>query len=226
MNTFSCPDFKIFENLDHMENTLLIIEDKKYLYSFLYDLSQNCTFHQYITIYDLNYKSLNINDYIAFIPSFIHLEVNDKKNLNALIKILKKSDICLQPYLESINKLLYQSFDQIKFESSIELEEDISFSEDDLYRQLNLSIKDNHSSLLEKIHSYIQILHELRKIKILIVYELFTWLSENEIDTLLNSCKYYNITLIDIENHDIQSNLFPIKKILDCDYCLLESNPL
>ena len=50
MIKISISDFTIYENIDLLDNYLLIIENKQYLYSFLNDMVSDSTLKEYIKL--------------------------------------------------------------------------------------------------------------------------------------------------------------------------------
>lgn len=223
MIKFSMIDFNINSDLDNINNHLIIIENKKYLYNFLCDMYMGCIFKEYIKIYDEDYNQLKNTDYIDFIPSLINIDINNKKNINALIRYLKK--ICFDEvtkYTSKINDILLEIFNKIKMESPIEIVYDNTFSDDDLFRILNFTIVDSKESLLERIFNYISLSYELRKVKLFVFYSLSSFLDEEEMINLLKNCSYLGVSIINIENNNMNLPFFDSKKILDNDNCLIE----
>lgn len=219
----SIPLFKFYSDLQDLENTLLIIENKKVLYNVLKDIGNGCIYEEFIELLDDNNRKQKINDHIDFIPSVLTIDVNNKKNINSLLKLIKKScEEDIKASVESINKMLRKSFEEIRLEIPIEIIEDIDVDNDDYLKLLDIKIFEDDVSLLERINTYIKVTYELRSIKIFVFYGLFTLLEENEVKLLLNTCQYYDIKIINIENLDIITECFANKLILDKDICLLK----
>jgi len=223
MITISIPLFNINENIDEITNYLLIVENKKLLYKLLKDMGNGCIYEEMIQIYDENNRKLKNLDYIDFIPSIISIDINNKKNINALIRQIKKNfGENIKTSIGVLNNYLKELFNNIRLEIPFPIIEDIDLEDDDIIKLMNIKIDDNDVSLLERINSYIQVSYELRGIKIYIFYGLFSLLESNEIETLLKNCKYYDIILVDIENFDIQNQTCFDKLILDQDICLIK----
>ena len=223
MIRLSVGDFGIHENVDDLKNHLIIIENKKYLYNFLNDMYSGCIVKEYVKVFDESYRQLKNLDYIDFIPSLVHIDINNKKNINALIRYLKKS--ChdeIEEYSNKINNIIEEAFSKIKLESPIDIISEGIFTEDDLFKSFNLSIYESKNSLLERICDYISLSFELRNIKIFIFFGLFSFLEIEEIELLIKNCQYTGILIIDVENIDVSLGCFDIKKKLDLDNCLIE----
>lgn len=223
MINISIPLFNFYKNDEDMENYLLVVENKKILYSLLKDIGNNCIYEEYIQVYDENEKKLKVNEYIDFVPSILSIDINNKKNINSLYKLIKR--ICnddIKQFMKDINEILKNSFNLIRLDIPLDIIENIDIDEDDYLKLINIKIVDNDESILERINSYIKTTYELRNIKIYVFYNLFSFLDEDEIKLLINNCQYYDIKIINIENNDLNfTNVFN-KIILDKDICLLK----
>ena len=226
--SFLCSHpFHICLNFEQLSHHLLIIENKKMLYSFLKDMKNGGCDKDYFEIWDDKNKKLKNGDYIDFNLSLFYIEINNKKNLNALIRILKNSCFdLLECFSKNITLKITETFNNLKLESPIEIISDIDVTDDDFFKLVNLSIAENDDSILERIYNYIKVSFELRNIRIFVFYNLYSLLDNNEIENLLKSCTYLNVRIINVEPSNIQNHCFETKKILDKDICLLESNQL
>ena len=223
MNYLSIYDFNIYKSVNDVGHLLLIIENKKYLYSFLSDIYTDSLVREYVKIYDENNKQQRTTDYVDFIPSLIILDINNKKNINAIIRYLKKEcSETVEEFTFKMSSLIKEFYEKLKLESPIDIIHNEKITEDDVFKLLNLSIIDNHTSLVERIYCYIKIAFELRNIKIFMFYELSSFLKEDEIVELLKSCSYYGISIINIEKDGQNMRYFDCTKIIDSDNCLLE----
>ena len=103
----SIPLFKFYSDLQNLENTLIIIENKKVLYNVLKDISNGCIYEEFIELLDDNNRKQKLGDYIDFIPTVLTIDVNNKKNINALLKLIKKScDENIKENVELLNDIL------------------------------------------------------------------------------------------------------------------------
>lgn len=215
--------FDFIQNEKDICHQLLIIENKKMLYSFLKDMASGGVYKEYFEIYDENNKKLKNGDYLDFVLSLLYLDINNKKNINALIKFLKSScSDMLHEVTQSISIKIQEIFNLLRLESPVDIISNIDFTEDDYFKLANLSIVEDDQSILERIHTYIKVSYELRKIKIFIFYNLYSLLDNDDIEKLLRSCSYFDIKIINIEPNNIENHCFSNKKILDKDICLLE----
>lgn len=221
MKKLAINALNICDNISNIDSYLLVIKNKKILYKILSNSDLQYE-NSYIQILDENYKELKLSDYVDFISSIINLDSNSKKNLNVLIRRIKKEEIeILRSTSEKINEILEECAKQIKVNSPINISYDIEVDEDDIIKLLSLSLQDDSPDLIERINNYINISFELRGIKIFIFYNLLAFLEENELDSLIRTNKYNGIKIIDIENVEFKTSIFDHIKILDEDICVI-----
>ena len=192
MKKLAINALNICDNISNIDSYLLVIKNKKILYKILSNSDLQYE-NSYIQILDENYKELKLSDYVDFISSIINLDSNSKKNLNVLIRRIKKEEIeILRSTSEKINEILEECAKQIKINSPINISYDIEVDEDDIIKLLSISLQDDSPDLIERINNYINISFELRGIKI-----------------------------IDIENVEFKTSIFDHIKILDEDICVI-----
>lgn len=221
MKKLAINALNICDDISNIDSYLLVIKNKKILYKILSNSDLQYE-NSYIQILDENYKELKLSDYVDFISSIINLDSNSKKNLNVLIRRIKKEEIeILRSTSEKINEILEECAKQIKVNSPINISYDIEVDEDDIIKLLSISLQDDSPDLIERINNYINISFELRGIKIFVFYNLLAFLEENELDSLIRTNKYNGIKIIDIENVEFKTSIFDHIKILDEDICVI-----
>lgn len=221
MKKLAINALNICDDISNIDSYLLVIKNKKILYKILSNSDLQYE-NSYIQILDENYKELKLSDYVDFISSIINLDSNSKKNLNVLIRRIKKEEIeILRSTSEKINEILEECAKQIKVNSPINISYDIEVDEDDIIKLLSISLQDDSPDLIERINNYINISFELRGIKIFIFYNLLAFLEENELDSLIRTNKYNGIKIIDIKNVEFKTSIFDHIKILDEDICVI-----
>ena len=221
MKKLAINALNICDDISNIDSYLLVIKNKKILYKILSNSDLQYE-DSYIQILDENYKELKLSDYVDFISSIINLDSNSKKNLNVLIRRIKKEEIeILRSTSEKINEILEKCAKQIKINSPINISYDIEVDEDDIIKLLSLSLQDDSPDLIERINNYINISFELRGVKIFVFYNLLAFLEENELDSLIRTNKYNGIKIIDIENVEFKTSIFDHIKILDEDICVI-----
>lgn len=215
-------DCKFEQSLDEINSMIISLENKKYFYSFIIDLQLSYSEINSIKLFDEREKELKNSDYFEVIPSIFGMDVNNKKNINALLKIIKSDNKeFIQNYVNKTNENLEMIAKTLNLESEIPFETDIDFIDDDLLKMLNIHIKQETNSLVELIFSYIKTTFELRKIKIFIFANLIDYLEDEEISLLLKNCVFLDVIIIDIESKNIKNSNFQFNFILDKSLCLI-----
>lgn len=215
-------DCKFEQSLDEINSMIISLENKKYFYSFIIDLQLSYSEINSIKLFDEREKELKNSDYFEVIPSIFGMDVNNKKNINALLKIIKSDNKeFIQNYVNKTNENLEMIAKTLNLESEIPFETDIDFIDDDLLKMLNIHIKQETNSLVELIFSYIKTTFELRKIKIFIFANLIDYLEDEEIILLLKNCAFLGVIIIDIESKNIKNSNFQFNFILDKSLCLI-----
>lgn len=208
--------------LENNNSIMIIIENKKYFYNFIIDLQLSYSEINSIKLFDEKEKELKNTDYIEVIPSIFTMDINNKKNISALLKIIKTSNKeLIQNNLIDINNKLEQFSNHLKLETDITFESNVDFSDDELLKVLNIYIDCDKQSLLEIIYQYIKATYELRNIKIFVFISLLDYLDDNELKLLLKNCKLLGVILINIEIKDNNFVGFHKKFILDKSLSLI-----
>lgn len=208
--------------LENNNSIMIIIENKKYFYNFIIDLQLSYSEINSIKLFDEKEKELKNTDYIEVIPSIFTMDINNKKNISALLKIIKTSNKeLIQNNLIDINNKLEQFSNHLKLETDITFESNVDFSDDELLKVLNIYIDCDKQSLLEIIYQYIKATYELRNIKIFVFVSLLDYLDDDELKLLLKNCKLLGVILINIEIKDNNFVGFHKKFILDKSLSLI-----
>lgn len=208
--------------LENNNSIMIIIENKKYFYNFIIDLQLSYSEINSIKLFDEKEKELKNTDYIEVIPSIFTMDINNKKNISALLKIIKTSNKeLIQNNLIDINNKLEQFSNHLKLETDITFESNVDFSDDELLKVLNIYIDCDKQSLLEIIYQYINATYELRNIKIFVFISLLDYLDDDELKLLLKNCKLLGVILVNIEIKDNNFVGFHKKFILDKSLSLI-----
>lgn len=224
MNRLTIKELNFEVDFNNPSSILIAIENKEYLFKFLLELFGE-RYDRIMNIYDIYLQKNYTKDDFEYIDSLIALDINNKKNINAVVKQIKKiysSEI--NNFLNSENEKMNSLFDNIKLHYPIELDTDLNFKVDDYLKILNISIIDDYDSLLEKVVKYIKATIALRDIKYVILNNISTYLSSNDIQVLIHELELMNITLICIECASNNSEVFDYSIVIDKDLCILQTN--
>ncbi len=221
MSYLSIPLFNVYEPLDDSDSYLLIIKNKQLLYYFLQNYNYN-TNEEYIKVFDESNNQIKAADYIDIVTSILSIDVNTKKNINALVRQLKTNTDILKKTSLNVTNIVKEAFDVIKMDSPIDIISDANISEDDIVKMMDINIDECSNTMIERLNNYVKVSYELRNVRVFIFYNLLSFLTETEIELLIHNSKYSNIKIIDIEYFDDGVCIFDHKKIVDKDICLLE----
>lgn len=207
--------------MDPPASACIVIENKAILYQFLsYCNLDYCGDNDWIS-YFVDEKPQDNDKAIHFIPNVFNLDLNSKKNINGLYKLLKKKYYeelkieiqDLQRRAETIVKGIAMDFD-------VDLSVGDTISEDDLFKAMNLSFSESDSSLIDRFIRYVMVIHELQNISVFLVYRLRDFFESKEIESIYHELNYKSIILVDIEGSSPSFlNEKEYQLIIDKDLC-------
>ncbi|MGM9873348.1 MAG: type II-A CRISPR-associated protein Csn2 [Bacilli bacterium] len=187
-------------NLEEFNMLSFVIENKKYLYDV--ELHVRLDFPKHTSLFTLSVdnKDEEITDNIEVIDNIFCLDLNTKKNINSLYKILKsfyKSDI-----KEGIDEIKNRMSFIIK-DIAIDFDLSLSFSdeirEEDIFKLFDLKFDDEENDIVKRIIKYIEVSYELRKTTIFWLFHIHEYLEKSQIEDLLKELSYKDIKIINIE---------------------------
>ena len=216
----------VHKNIDKILNltcpNLLIVENSK---EFLYLVSQ---FFQQVNggegdwVLSENTQTLQLDKCCLFIYDYLNLNFSGKKieNLinNEALKLLKEGDFISQIFeikskMAEINNALLDEIDLPIFSKD-------EFSYDDFIKVSNYAINEE-IDLPSKIITYIDIFIKLGKIKLVVLVDLFHYLTQQEVELLIKNIQYLDVSVLLIDSQDKYTNLKIEKTIIDDDLCLI-----
>jgi len=166
---------------------------------------------------------VNIDQSSNFLGSLFNVDLNTKKNINCLYRVLKKT--YFDKLSDDLDKLREQAADIVKnisFDFDVELSVQNEIAIDDLFKIMNLQFSDNCSSLLERVTKFVLLSYELQHTTLFFALNLFEYLEPDEIRTLFHDVSYKSISIIDIESgNNLPSIDFGHTNIVDRDLCNL-----
>lgn len=153
----------------------------------------------------------------------MNLDLNTKKNLNSLNKILLKTTYeNLNKDLENLKKEVLKIVKSI----SLELEVSVSIKEeikaDDLFKIVDIKFSESQENILEKLINYIIVISKLQAKNIFLILHIKEYLTDEEIFTVIKELSLHEIFLIDFETRIFSGNEQSYNKIIiDEDGCLI-----
>lgn len=225
MRTLQIRNFNEDINLDDYTLIELVIQNKKIFYKYCEYCyndfpASSCYFN-----YKVDSKTLDSDKYIHFISHPYCLDLNTKKNINGLYKILKKKYyIDLEEDINILKNKAKEIVSNISLDFDIELSLADDIPVDDLFKIMNLKFNDYESmSLMEQFIKYIKIIYEIQGISVFIIPFLYSYFEENEINEIKKELAYSRIALITLENTRKEINNVADKCLLfDLDLCSIE----
>lgn len=205
-------------------NTIVIENRSEFLNLMVYLNYEFIGNVEYLILTNEQEKKLSLDSYLFYIPNIFNLDLNTKKNINALYKKLKNIyGKKMYDDLQEIKRKCEEIIEEISIDFDIELSVGTTINIDDIFKIMNISFSENYMNLKEKLIKYILIINELNEYNVFILNNLHIYFSNEELEFVIKELSYHDISLINIENN---SNFEKISneciKILDIDNCSIE----
>ena len=215
------PTYSQTIKLEHPFSLLAICENKQSFIQFMMCFHSE-RISDMLVAYDEEKASFWDKDNIRFIDSALFVDPNDKKNLAALRKQLKKRySSQLNASADMMTASLTKVFEEIRLDYDIDLYSDISIKPEDLIKIMDIKVSIHDESLLERILQYLKVTIELARTKLIIFHHLSFYLEVEEIKSLIHELGLLGGSLIDLESNELSSNFFDKKLIFDKDFNLI-----
>jgi len=170
----------------------------------------------------LNDKHINIKNSVSSIFDFTDIDFNSRIITNLLTKKFAEflgfgEQIEALTTLESIVLGLAEDF---RLESGLNIEYDAVLSSGNLAKACSLKITDDKRDLLERLCEYVNLLCDLKPLKLFILVFGKNFLEKQDISSLYNHCFDKNVKLLFIEGADKTVRLNNERRlIIDSDLC-------
>lgn len=213
------PHIKEKIDLKHGRLFTLVIERPKILYEFGLSLIKTLNKEESKLYFVKEGEEVRNFNKITFINNLFDIDINNKRFLTILNKIIIQQ---LQTNLYEVNNV-YQKFYTIlssvieKFDSPISINEEVDYA--CLIKLFNPFIIGNDQNLFGKIINFINVAIEFSELKLLIIFNIEDFLSEEELLELIKICNYKEVALLFIQGRHLYS--LPNEKclIIDEDLC-------
>lgn len=168
--------------------------------------------------------SIDAEDICYPMMNVLDLDLNTKKNLNALTKLLKKTYYdSLKDDITNLKEKIINIVKTIALELDINLIASDDIKTDDLFKIMDIRFNDEKETYLEQLINYIFVINELQKKNVFITVHLLEYLEEEDIEMLIKELSYKEIILINIETNQLNKKFASEKTfIIDKDCCFLE----
>ena len=139
------------------------------------------------------------NDYI-YIPNVLALDINNKKNINALYKLLRmKYAVTFNTELNKIKEIIEHITTEIGIDFDIKVCANKTIDMEDIFKISSLLFEENYENVIEILVEFISISTELLRSKIIVIQNLHSVLSEDQIDLLVKEFAYKEVKIINVE---------------------------
>lgn len=205
------------------DNHLLVVIENKDIWSSLmtFMYSGFVLESEVMEIYEEE-KKLDVDDFCHFISNPYFLELNTKKNIQALYKKLKIQYFDkLKDNLAQINEIAEKTVKDISVDYDVDLSMVAHIKEDDIFKLMSVQFSDLDTNKVERFVKYIEITNDLQRINVFISVHLKESFSEEELLLIEKQLLYKKIYLVDFETNDLDSNALERKVIVDKDLCVV-----
>lgn len=166
------------------------------------------------------YNELIKSKNVVFISDFISYDLITRQLLNRIYLNMKNSiindgekDEVIQAALNSINSLVIEELDDYNVDFSY----DFNIKLEDYFKLLNIKFNNSYNSLFSKIIDFIELYSELYYDKCVVITNLLSCLSDEEINEILKYKKYKKMNILFVENYFERSVVFS-KYVIDNDF--------
>jgi len=195
----------------------LIIENPRYLYSFLKDIINS---NEETIVLSKDYKLISFNKKAIVIENLYNFEINNKKILSSFYKLIEEKYNKLEytKYIDDINILINKIFYDLNLELDVSIDYKDTIVLKDLLNTVELKVLDESKTILEKLILYIKLINNISNIKIVFIPFLNSFLDKNEIKLLQEELSLMEICLFNISSYDQNIANFE-KTVVDYDLC-------
>lgn len=220
---FTYSDLNLELILSYESPTVLIIENTPLFSAITADLWEQAYGIPGNIVLSENNEQLKPEKVSTVIINPFSINYNEKRILNAAYKEL--CDIANDNFFEKIaetNSKIISILDSIEKSVDFPVIYDIDLDFKNLLKAYNVKIDDQNSNLLDRIVSYIKLLHRICNISLFIFINLKSFFTDEQLGALYKETLYENIILLDIESSDPDFHLSQENYIIiDRDLCII-----
>lgn len=209
------------EALDVEKGTILVVEEQIVfadLVKHFYQFSPEDT----LNIFDNQFKSIKATE-LMLVTDVLGYNINSPAMLK-LIHADIENQLNDKPEVKAMVEKLASTITELVAFECLENELDLEYDEItilELISALGVKVETQSDTIFEKCLEIVQVFKYLSKIKLLVFVNVGSYLSENEIEKLLEYIQLNNVTVLFIEPRKLYD--FP-QYILDQDYVLNSQN--
>lgn len=201
---------------------VLVIENRKFMSEFVQEFNNQINGLEGRFVLSDSGKEAKIDKKVEIIIDYFNIDFNNKKIINKLYKFMLETAMNEEFYVKTtevkntILKYLYDIEEKIEFEVTNDEEFDITL----IFKAINVKFEVNELSFAEKLVEYLKLLSNLGTIKIFILINLKSFVSDEELKEIYKYTIYNKLNLLLIENMESNAHFQEeVVHIVDEDLC-------
>lgn len=201
---------------------VLVIENRKFMSEFVQEFNNQINGLEGRFVLSDSGKEAKIDKKVEIIIDYFNIDFNNKKIRNKLYKFMLETAMNEEFYVKTtevkntILKYLYDIEEKIEFELTNDEEFDITL----IFKAINVKFEVNELSFSEKLVEYLKLLSNLGTIKIFILINLKSFVSDEELKEIYKYTIYNKLNLLLIENMESNAHFQEeVVHIVDEDLC-------
>ena len=215
-------DFRFVFEFNENTRNLLVIEHPGIFCRMVKELFREDLDEETGFVLSENEVPVKKKDHLLCIVDPLSISLNEKKLLGRLIDVLKK-EICSSELLIESSQII-ASLENYALHMIQNADWELTYTDKidvlSLLKFVGIQFQDRQDSLIEKLFDYIKAVHELLGIRCFIFVNLFSYLTEYEIEKLYEYVQYQKVYLLLIESRRPEKiEKFTKIVIIDKDAC-------
>ena len=205
--------------------TSLVIENKIVFAKLVQSLYSYNTENLDVKLFNDKYESLKLDE-IVVITDILGYDVNSA----AVIKLLYgdlESQIVNNPELHTEIECILGKIVALIVKETLDFEPDLNFSEltmQKMFKALEIKIETSDLTLFERMSDIIRVFKYLRKKKLLIIINLGTYLSHQQILETVEYASLQNINMLLLDNAPFGAPKNLTQYVMDEDFVVIKTN--
>jgi CRISPR type II-A-associated protein Csn2 len=172
----------------------------------------------------LDDRVVNFEKSVSAVFDFTDIDFNSKQITNLLAKKFMEF-LGLDEQAEALTELetdIFNLVENFRLSSGVNVEYDTSLNGRNIAKACSLKIAENNRSLPERLCEYVNLLSDLKPLKLFVLVFAKQFLEKIDLKNLYSHCIDRGIRLLIIEGSD-QSELLPNEKrlVIDKDLCII-----
>lgn len=222
----SYKEFEPVISLDENIPYVLNLESPMLFRKFLFDFKSQLNMGEGKFIFSEGNKILQMNKFVDLLVDPFNTDVNQRKILQKLYlgleKIANDAELCEETLTikSTINKYILD----LEYESEFILEHDVDFELKGLFSAVDLRFVQDNEDFLTGLSKYMEIGRKFLGLKAIVLVNLSSYLSTEEIKILWASAAYNKLAILMVENNYISKIADEKLTIIDNDLCIVYNN--